>query len=217
MISRVLSKMCTVTTSPYGGMLTMSTPKGDGYHHGSLRQALVETAVAMLERGEAFSLRAVARETGVSQAAPYRHCPDRSHLESAVAAVGFRDLGDDLLSDRELPRSAGDLPDFAVRYVEFALRRPRMFRLMFGTGCDRSSDERVRASGRIHDALAQSLSAVYPDLTEQELADLATGLWATAHGLACLYSDGKLPVGSPGEVAERVHAVFATVVPPDGR
>ncbi|MGU3498344.1 TetR/AcrR family transcriptional regulator [Mycobacterium sp. C31M] len=59
--------------------------------------------MGMLERGEAFSIRAVAREAGVSPTAPYRHFPDREALESAVAAQGLRDLKIDLSRGRGLP------------------------------------------------------------------------------------------------------------------
>ena len=191
----------------------MSTSQGDGYHHGNLRKALVEAAVVMLERGDDFSLRAVAREAGVSQTAPYRHFPDRARLESAVAAEGFRDLGDGLVAGVELPSTPGDLVEFAVRYVRFALRRPRMFSLMFGTVCDDRDDDRVLASGRLHENLALTLTRVYPGRSENEIAALSTGLWSTAHGLACLHVDGKLPADDVDAVDDRVRASFSAVVP----
>ena len=81
----------------------MTAPTKSSYHHGDLRTALLTTAMGMLERGEPFSIRAVAREAGVSPTAPYRHFPDRDALESALAAQGLRDLKADLTRDRELP------------------------------------------------------------------------------------------------------------------
>jgi AcrR family transcriptional regulator len=90
----------------------------------------------MLEAGEPFSMRAIAREVGVSATAPYRHFADREALESALAAQGLRDLKADLTDGRELPSTSADLAEFAVAYVEFALRRPALFRLMFGNECD---------------------------------------------------------------------------------
>jgi AcrR family transcriptional regulator len=167
----------------------------------------------MIERGDNVSLRAVAREAGVSQTAPYRHFPDRSRLESAVAAEGFQDLNTVLLSGGELPSSPVELPEFAVRYVRFALTRPRMFGLMFGTQCDDRSDERVRASTQLHDNLALALRCAYPGRSETELSTLSTGLWATAHGLACLHVDGKLSADDLSEVEDRVRATFGAVVP----
>jgi AcrR family transcriptional regulator len=167
----------------------------------------------MIERGDNFSLRAVAREAGVSQTAPYRHFPDRSRLESAVAAEGFQDLDIDLRNGGELPSSPEELTEFAVRYVRFALKRPRMFGLMFGTQCDDRADERVRASNQLHDNLTLALRRVYPERSETELSTLSTGLWATAHGLACLHVDGKLSADNLSEVDDRVRATFGAVIP----
>ena len=64
------------------------------YHHGDLRRALLRAAVVILEREgpSALSLRAVAREAGVSPAAPYHHFKDKSELLNAVATEGFNRL-----------------------------------------------------------------------------------------------------------------------------
>ena len=175
------------------------------YHHGDLRAALLSTAMEMLEQGETFSLRAVARRAGVSPTAPYRHFADRGALESALASQGFRDLKDDLMEGRDLPRSVDDLADFGVAYVDFALRRPALFRLMFGNECDDSSDERVRESGDLHKLLALALGNVFPGADTDALA---TASWSLVHGLAFLHLDGKL---SGDQVEERVRASFAAL------
>jgi len=159
----------------------------------------------MLEDGEPFSLRAVARQAGVSPTAPYRHFPDRDALESALAVEGFRELLDELGSGRDLPASVPELAEFGVAYVAFALRRPALFRLMFGQPCDDSDDERVRAAGALHDLLAAALAGVLPDADAE---GLATAGWGLAHGLACLHLDGKLTTGSAQEVADRVRTAF---------
>lgn len=185
----------------------MSTPQR--YHHGNLRQALIDAAVEMLEAGEKFSLRAVARRAGVSQTAPYRHFPDRSSLESAVAAQGFLALGERLSVGRAAPTAPEELTDFAVAYVRFAVERPRMFRLMFGTECDDRDDQRVEAAGVLQDALSQDLRAVYPGVPVE---DLATGLWSAVHGLACLHLDGKFPAEPAGEMYDRVRGAFRAVL-----
>ncbi len=67
------------------GRSAVSTSLRSGYHHGDLRATLLSTAMRMLEDGEQFSLRAVAREAGVSPTAPDRHFTDRDALESALA------------------------------------------------------------------------------------------------------------------------------------
>lgn len=188
----------------------MSTSTRDTYHHGDLRATLLTTAMTMLEEGETFSLRAVARRAGVSPTAPYRHFADRDALESALAAEGFRDLKTDLVATRDLPRTTADLIDLGVAYVDFALRRPALFRLMFGNQCDDSNDQRVRAAAELHDLLALALARVFPDSTDT--APLALACWGLVHGLACLHLDGKLPASPPTEVADRVRSALTAVL-----
>ncbi|MFI8529890.1 TetR/AcrR family transcriptional regulator [Streptomyces aquilus] len=186
----------------------MSTSEKSGYHHGDLRAALLSTAMEMLEGGEPFSLRAVARQAGVSPTAPYRHFKDRDALESALAVEGFRDLLADLDGGRGLPASLPDLAEFAVAYVAFALRRPALFHVMFGKPCDDADDERVKAADALHQLLADALDRVFPDA---DASALATAGWGLAHGLACLYLDGKLPAASSEEIAGRVRSTFLAI------
>ncbi|MER6937704.1 WHG domain-containing protein [Nocardioides sp. NPDC127514] len=187
----------------------MSTSEKSGYHHGDLRASLLTAAMRMLEEGEPFSLRALAREAGVSPTAPYRHFKDRDALESALAAQGLRDLKVDLTEGRELPASAADLGELAVAYVEFALRRPALFRVMFGNACDTGSAERVEAAAEIHDLLAAAMTRVFPDVDADALASAG---WALAHGMAYLYMDGKLQADSTEEIGDRVRAAFAAIL-----
>lgn len=187
----------------------MSTSTKSGYHHGDLRAALLATAMRMLEAGEPFSLRAIAREAGVSPTAPYRHFADRDALESALAAQGLRDLKADLSKGHQLPTSAADLAELAVTYVEFALRRPALFRLMFGNACDEGSEERVKAAAEIHELLELAVTQIFPAGDTEALASAG---WALAHGLAYLYLDGKLAARPSDEVADHVRAAFAAIL-----
>lgn len=187
----------------------MSASAKSGYHHGDLRAALMEAAVQMLERGETFSMRAVARHAGVSPTAPYRHFADRDALESAVAVEGFRDLKATLTESRDLPSSASDLAEFAVAYVDFALRRPAVFRLMFGNECDDTNDQRVQAAGALHELLAGAVGNVFPDA---DAPTLAMALWSLAHGLAFLHLDGKFAATPAEDVASRVRSSFDAVL-----
>lgn len=181
------------------------------YHHGDLRAALVDAALAILASDEAadLSLRAVARRAGVSPGAPYRHFPDRLSLLSAVAAVGYGRLLSTLQAVAPEPSSREELASLAVAYVEFALRHPGLFRVMFAEGCDRSSAERVDAVAAITGFLA---SGVERALSPEDPAPMATGLWSLVHGLAFLHLDGKLDAGSAEEVAARVRSVVTATV-----
>lgn len=192
-------------------MPTMSTKSG--YHHGDLRATLVLAAQEMLESGtgEPFSLRALARQAGVSTAAPYRHFADREALESALAVHGLRELMSDLSADTPTPTSAAEVGELAVAYVRFAQRRPALFRLMFGQACDDQDDQRVRAAGALHDYLAAVMAEVFP---QSDPVALATAGWSLAHGLAFLHLDGKLANTDQAVIDERVRSTVAAVFPP---
>ena len=191
----------------------MSTSDGNSYHHGDLRAALLTTAMEMLEEGEPFSLRAIARSAGVSPTAPYRHFADRDALESDLVAQGFQDLKADLLADRALPSSIDDLADFGVSYVDFALRRPALFRLMFGNECDEANEERVRATTELHELLEIAAARVFPD---GDAPALASAGWALAHGLAALHLSQKLDAADvANQVRTTFHAIFAAGEPAD--
>ena len=192
----------------------MSTSEKGSYHHGDLRAALLTTAMRMLESGETFSLRAIARNAGVSPTAPYRHFPDRDALEAALAVQGFSDLKHDLTAGRDLPTSIADLAEFGVTYVDFAMRRPALFRLMFGNPCDDSDDERVKAADAVHELLGQALANVAP---ESDTTALACAGWSLAHGLAFLHLDGKLSADSPEDVADRVRSAFLAITTVQGK
>lgn len=187
----------------------MSTSAKSGYHHGDLRATLLAAAMSMLEAGEPISMRAIAREAGVTSAAPYRHFRDRDTLESALAAQGLRDLKAALAEGRDLPASAKDLAELAVAYVEFALRRPELFRLMFGNACDEGNEDRVQAAAEIHELLRLAMTQVFPDADAEPLA---SACWAFAHGMAYLFMDGKLSASSSDKVADHVRASFVAML-----
>ncbi len=190
--------------------MTASSAKSS-YHHGELRAALVTAALEMLEAGETFSLRALARRAGVTTAAPYRHFTDRDAVESAVAVHGLRELMRELTADRPRPTSAAHIAELAVDYVRFARRRPALFRLMFGRECDDQDDERVRAAGALHDYLTAVMAEVFP---RSDPLALSTAGWSLAHGLAFLHLDGKLPPTDQAAIDERVRSTVAAVFPP---
>lgn len=179
------------------------------YHHGDLRGALIEAATKLLESGEPFSLRAVARAVGVSAAAPYRHFSDREQLESAIAVSGFESLGNQLEPLVDAAASKEDVSALAVTYVRFALAHPAVFNLMFGQKCDDSNDARVLAAARLREFLGEgtrrALGADMPDA-------LPLALWSMAHGLASLHLDGKFTYSSMAEADLRVSEAFAAVL-----
>ncbi|MEZ5755645.1 MAG: TetR/AcrR family transcriptional regulator [Paracoccaceae bacterium] len=161
------------------------------YHHGDLRAALLRAAEEELQASgvEAFSLRQVARRAGVSHAAPTHHFGDARGLLTALAAEGFHRFlaAQSLREARADPAPAAQLTAAGLGYVDFAMERPALFRLMFGSDRPDFADP----------VLNEAATAAYRHLRDQvaevggdEVA--AASVWAMAHGLADLLSNGRL-------------------------
>ncbi|GAA2407928.1 TetR/AcrR family transcriptional regulator [Mycolicibacterium llatzerense] len=187
------------------------TPSKATYHHGDLRTALVHSALALLEEGgaAALSMRAVARHAGVTAAAPYRHYQDRDALMSAVAAVGYRELAQDLVAVSPSPSTTDEIANVAIAYVQFALRRPALFRAMFTEQGDAGSPERAEAVTAISTYLRANIARVFADADADALSD---AVWALVHGLAFLFLDGKFDSADTGELERRVRAAIHAVL-----
>src|SRR5881397_1178355 len=112
------------------------------YHHGDLSRALVDAARRLLEAEgpSALSLRAVAREAGVSPAAPYHHFKDKGELLLAVAQEGWMELGEAIAeSRRRASTPAEEMTEIGVAYVCFAREHPALYRIMYDQACDRET------------------------------------------------------------------------------
>src|SRR3974390_678943 len=107
----------------------------DTYHHGDLREALVQAALREAEREgpEAISIKALAKELGGSQPAPYRHFADREALLQAVTAEAFRQFNAILHEAIDKPSTRTKLSRFAQAALEFGLKRNGIYRLMFAS------------------------------------------------------------------------------------
>jgi AcrR family transcriptional regulator len=172
--------------------------KRSSYHHGALREALIEAAEAVLaERGvEGFSLREVARRSGVSPAAPAHHFGDAAGLLVAVATAAFDGLTEALLAGN---LRGGDDPvarlrEQGVGYVGFALRYPGRFGLMFRAGLpkDEALDHSATAAFTALENGVRDLCGVpspAPLAPAQWQALLS--VWSVVHGFAHLASAGQ--------------------------
>ncbi|MEV0484698.1 TetR/AcrR family transcriptional regulator [Streptomyces sp. NPDC050508] len=188
----------------------MSTSEKPRYHHGDLRAALLGAAMELLEEDDGgLSLRAVARRAGVSPTAPYRHFADKEALESELAAQGFADLGRRLGAAAPQPAAPEDFAQLAVSYVRFALDRPALFRLMFGTPCTTPEDARAVAAAELGVFVLAHVRQAFP---QADAEALATASWSLVHGLAFLHLDGKLPAGNAEEVEARVTAAITAIL-----
>ena len=184
------------------------------YHHGDLRAALLAAAEAELtEKGvEGFSLRSVAKRAGVSHAAPAHHFGDTGGLLTALAAEGFI-LFQNTLDAREV--GATDARDKAVRaglgYLEFALARPALFRLIFSSARpDFASPDLIAAANRAYQHLVGLVTTLGGGETD------VIALWATSHGIADLSAGQKMRTlqGKPPEAREAmIRAVLLRCLP----
>jgi len=178
------------------------------YHHGNLRAALLESAERTLRRRGAseLSLRELAREVGVSHAAPRRHFADKQALLDALAEHGFERLG------RELDASMGAAGDslraklgaFARAYVDFATRHAALLDLMFA-GKHRPDADRVRAAANAAFAgpLALFASAQRSgEIVGEDPERVGTVALATLQGLASLANNGMLGAEGLDELVE---------------
>jgi len=167
------------------------------YHHGDLRAALLAAAEAELaDRGmEGFSLRSVAKRAGVSHAAPAHHFCDVQGLLTALAAEGFRQFlsaqaAREAVAEKD---AASQLVAAGVGYVDFALARPTLFRLMWQSN---RPDFDATDLGEAARAAVQHLIDQVMAAGGRSTADEAA-VWAMAHGLADLLAAGRLrSVGS---------------------
>jgi len=158
------------------------------YHHGDLSRALLAAAWVVLERDgpAALSLRAVAREAGVSPAAPYHHFKDKNDLINAIAREGFARLRL-TLSSAIAGADVGDRGScLGVAYVEFAQAHPALYRVMYdrardGEGLLDDEDEPGGAYRLVKDTLAQAAGEA---LNPLDLELTAIAAWCAAHGLA---------------------------------
>jgi AcrR family transcriptional regulator len=185
------------------------------YHHGNLREALLLAGEQALEAGGAqnLSLRELARDVGVSHAAPRRHFADKQALLDALARNGWERLGAALAG---AVTDAGD--DFDARmlglaraYVGFATHHPALVELMFATKhADDASPELARAGER---AFAPALIAVADGQAAGAVVAgdphrVAIVAFAALQGLVALANNGMLD-GTPltetlDEVIERL-------------
>lgn len=165
------------------------------YHHGDLRRAMVAAALAVLEREGAasLSLRGVARSAGVSQAAPYNHFRDKDALLAAVAAEGFRALAAETIEARDRAADApGRMLAIGQAYIRFAVRRPELFRLMFGpAGADYAGHPELGEAARASYAVLGATMEGGGRSTDP--ADRLAA-WAIVHGLATLLIDRRVSI-----------------------
>ena len=188
------------------------------YHHGNLRQALLDTALEQLQSCsiEKLSLRAVAKQVGVSQTAVYRHFSDKQGLLAALAEEGFNELFAQC-SQAVQPhhRAPEAMQASGLAYIRFAAANPQRYKLMFGNSLPERQrhpdleDSGCRAFGMIVSLIELGVSQ--GDFIEGDIQQLSRSAWAMVHGLSSLVIDNFIKAESEQELYQQLETSLSVI------
>lgn len=204
----------------------------DTYHHGNLRQALLEHAVELARTGgpDAVVLRDVQRMAGVSNSAAYRHYADRDALLAAVTDYAETRLADAMAARMNAVANRGPKARRALArlratgqgYIDFALAEPGLFRTAFApSGSARGGHTRQTDGGDLsvkdHHPFQILIRCIddlvaYGVLSPDRRDGLDEAAWAAVHGLSTLFLDGPLSEADAARkqlIADRLLDVIA--------
>lgn len=175
------------------------TKSAKSYHHGHLRETLIEAGMAILEEEgiHALSLRKVAKRAEVSHAAPYRHFEDKLALLSAIAEAGFNQLADSMEKSMEMAELDSREQAFEIGrcYVRFGIEHPAQLTLMFSDLLKAGESKTLsQAASQTFTLLTQSVANAQKAgfIKQGDPAQIAQVVWALEHGLAMLMKEGFL-------------------------
>lgn len=192
------------------------------YHHGDLREQILCAASKLLEENtiSSLSLRAVAKEVGVSHTAPYRHFKDKESLLAGIAQLGFERLGTQLV---EAVKSNPDNPAVQLQaaghqYVQLALQYPQTTQLMFGgiLPCDDTFPDLKKSGDSAFDGLKLMIEEGQNQgvFKQGDIEILGLTAWSGIHGLSLLLISGNLSeiLGISVELRLLTNAVTTTLL-----
>jgi AcrR family transcriptional regulator len=170
------------------------------YHHGDLKNALINAGVEILARDGVggLSLRKVAKQAGVSHAAPYAHFADKQALIAAISTEGFKQLYSQIEAVKQTYQTSPEtlLIEVAWAYVQFAQNEPDRFKLMFSTVLEKEKDypDFVEISQKNFRQLVEIVEICQQaEVLKKDASDLlALSLWGTVHGFVSLLLEGQI-------------------------
>jgi len=187
------------------------------YHHGQLREALIESALNILkEKGiKGLNLRDLARATGVTPAAPYSHFSDKDELLAAVAASGFQRLALQMAEDATGCRDTRSrIEKLLTSYVRFAMENKPLFQLMFSGTQAQMKDHPILAmtAGKSYALISAALSK--RQAPAEDTPFLTVAVWSLCHGLTALIIERKIKLEQFGaatvdEFIKRIVGIFS--------
>jgi AcrR family transcriptional regulator len=190
------------------------------YHHGNLKQVLLEAARKLIEQHGpiGFSLTEAARLAGVSPAAPYRHFRDRDALLAEVARNGFERFAARLEAawNNGIPTPLSAFENLGRAYLAFAREEPASYAVIFESGIAQGEDPQLRAAAdrafNVLQKAAATLCQMLPSEERPPLRLMSFHIWALSHGVADLFlaprpGEAKVPL-SPEEILESASLIY---------
>ena len=170
------------------------------YHHGDLKNALIQAGVKILAREgvSGLSLRKVAKQAGVSHAAPYSHFADKQALIAAISTEGFKQLHvriEEIISvNKNNPATL--LVETAWAYMQFALNEPDRFKLMFSSVLEKEKEypDYVQYSQQNFSQIVEIVKICQAEkILRTDSPELTTvSVWSAVHGLIMLILEGQI-------------------------
>jgi len=176
-----------------------------GYHHGNLRQALVDAALSLIEEKgpTGFTLSEAAKQAGVTPAAVYRHFAGREDLIAEAARQGYEIFADlmEFAYGKGQPSALASMESTGRAYLAFARKYPGHYVAMFESGIsiNRTPDLAMvanRALGVLEKA-AGELSERIPPEKRPPARMVSAHIWALSHGVVELFARGSPGTKSP--------------------
>ena len=197
----------------------MAAEKKKNYHHGNLRDTLIQSALTLLEHGtiEDLTMRGLARAAGVSQTAPYRHFKDKDELIAQLKSDGFEQISEIIqgVKDRyEDPKER--FYQSGVAYIEFARNNAAYFKLMFSHSFDdyERYPEMIQCREGAYEKFSQDvqecMKAAKGPVAQADHLAVEISSWSLVHGLSTLLLNQqfKHKLETEKEQMEMAHAVL---------
>jgi len=190
------------------------------YHHGNLRQVLIDAGLELLEEGNGeLTLRAAAKRAGVSHTAPYNHFHGKDGLLAEIAIQGFAALEQATEHARSNagPDAGDQLFATGLAYIRFGARRPALYRLMFGPRKTNVASEKVEAAGlAAFEVLVRVMQygIISREFREADPYASAFTSWALVHGMTQMVLDqtGPLEAEAGDEIEKRLRTAHSTMM-----
>ncbi|WP_050525588.1 TetR/AcrR family transcriptional regulator [Pseudorhodobacter aquimaris] len=176
-----------------------------GYHHGNLRQALVEAALALItEKGpQGFTLSEAAKRAGVTPAAVYRHFAGRDDLIAEAARQGYEIFAAlmEFAYDNGRPSALAAFEATGRAYLAFARKYPGHYQAMFESGLTLNAHPELATvaakAWAVQEAAARQLSHQLPKEKRPPVSMVSAHIWALSHGVVELFARGAPGAQSP--------------------